>query len=185
MCLRASGKCCCVFFFVLLTWSHCTTIGKYSATASVSSRLRIVYVQGCLFELAVPVPTMTSPTHPSAAAAPVTLNWASCLAADHVTAADRPPEHRTGSATYTLQRLLQLRSGATGSQTDSLKARLNQLGIAKGSSRRGVRGGRKSHRPIPVHVTSRPVTERACRGRQRLSGSGQRCLARPPRLSFA
>ena len=92
-----ASKQCCALFIGLLTWSRgITSIEEYRTTASVSTRLEIVYVQGCLFELAVPRPAMTGSPGPSAAAAPVTLNLAHYPAADHVTAADRPPHN--GSA---------------------------------------------------------------------------------------
>ena len=142
------GKCCCALFIGLLTWSRGTSIEEFSATASVSTRLEIVYIQGCLFELAVLRSAMTGSPGPSAAAAPVTLNLARYPAADHVTAGDRSPEPRISGAIYTRQRLLQLRSLATARQSDIFLTRINRLGIAKDTSRRprhrGVRGGRKS-----------------------------------------
>ena len=131
---------------------------------------------------------MTDSSGSSAAAAPVTLNLAHSRAADHVTAADRPPEHIVSGATYTLQRLLQLRSPTTEDRNNSLLARLKQLGISKGTRtsnhRRGVRGGRKSHRPIPVHLSSRSATTRAPSGRRDQVDSGLRCLVHPRRLSL-
>ena len=183
------GKCCCALFIGLLTWSRGTSIEEFSTTASVSTRLEIVYIQGCLFELAVPRPAMTGSPGPSAAAAPVTLNLAHYPAADHVTAADRLPEPRISGAIYTRQRLLQLRSVATARQSDIFLTRINRLGIAKDTSRRprhrGVRGGRKSTpQPIPVHLTSRPLAGRAGRYRRDLIDSGQRCLVIPQRLSL-
>ena len=165
--LSAVGRCCCALFFGLLTWSRGTPIQEYTATAPVSSRSGIVYVQGCLFELALPRPAMSgSPDRPSAAAAPVTSNPAPHRAADHVTAADRPPDPGTGGAIYTRERLLQLRRRTTSRQSGALIALIKRLGIAKDNRHRGVRAGRKSHpRPIPVHLTSRTLRERNCRDR--------------------
>ena len=182
MYLNIVGKCCCALFFVLLTWSRGTSIGEYSTVASVSSRTGIVYIQGRLFELAVPRATMTEPSGSSAAAAPVTLN---SPAADHVTAVDRAPERRVSGAIYALQRLLELRRQTTERLSDGFLARLKQLGIAKGCRHRGVRGGRKSHRPIPVCLTTRSLTKRVGGGCHRdWSEGGRRCLVCPQRLSL-
>ena len=175
------GKYLFVLFFALLTWSRGTSIHEYTAAAPVSSRTEIVYVRCQLFELAVPLRAMTVSPGPSTAAAPVTLNWARSTVTDHVTAADRPPEYQVGGAIYTRQRLLQLRDLTVerrNKPSDDFLARLRRLGIARGVGHRGVRGGRKSRRPIPVHVTSRPFTVRTGRT------DGQRYLLHPPRLTL-
>ena len=106
MWLSSVETCCISIFIVLLSWSRGTPIEECTVSAPVSSLTRIVYVQGSLYELAVPRPAMTDLPDPSAAALPVTLN---CRAAGHVNAADRSPESRVGGAIYTRQRLLQLR----------------------------------------------------------------------------
>ena len=178
------GKCCCVLFLALLTWSRGTSIQEFTFAAPVSSRTEIVYVRGQLCELAVPLRAMTvSPGRgPSAAAAPLTLNWAASTVTGHVTAADRPPEHLVGGATYTRQRLFQLRDLTAerwSAPGGGFLTRLRRLGIMRGVGRRGVRGGRKSRRPIPVRVTSRPFTVRTgC------AGVGRRHLLCPPRLTL-
>ena len=66
---------------------------------------------------------LNSPSLPSAVAPlPVTLKSArSARAVSQVTATDRSPEIRDGGAVYTRQRLLELRSWATGGLSDSLQ----------------------------------------------------------------
>ena len=128
-----------MLFFALLIWSRGRSIQEYTSTAPVSSRTEIVYIRGQLFELAVPRRAMSaSYGQRSAVAAPVTLKLARSPAAAHVTAVDRPPEHRVGGAIYTRQMLLQLRSAATESLSESLLARLKQLGIGKAVGHRGA-----------------------------------------------
>ena len=181
MWLSLVETCCISLFIVLLTWSRGNPIEEYTVSAPVSSLTRIVYAQGSLYELAVPRPTMTDSPDPSAAALPVTLN---CRAAGHVTAADRSPESRVGGAIYTRQRLLQLRESTVGGADGDLLARLKQLGISKTAKHRGVRGGRKSCRPIPVRISPRSSAGHTPSDSGDRLGGVPRCLVRPPRLSI-
>ena len=86
------------------------------------------------------------------------------------------------SATYTRAALLELRGAAVEPLPDPVVWLLRRLGLRR-YRRRGVRAGRKSHRPIAVVVTAR----RERRLQQAGSGDGcdtRRCLSQPPRLTL-
>ena len=109
-----------------------------------------------------------------------------------LTESSRPPGRPVlpdGGATYTRRALLQLRCDPTAPPSAAVVALLRNLGLRKGH--RGVRGGRKSHRPIRVRVTGRAVSGYANReSHERTPYSMETCtqneergqhLSRPPR----
>ena len=121
----------------------------------------------------------------------VTLNSAAGQSADArpMEAGGAPPGSRGaavlrrpggGGATYTPAALLQLRGTAVGSPPDPVVALCRRLGLRR-RRHRGVRAGRKSHRPINVIVPSRHGCRR--RAETGTDRDRRRCLSQPPRLT--
>ena len=71
-----------------------------------------------------------------------------------------------------------------GGADGDLLARLKQLGISKTAKHRGVRGGRKSCRSIPVRISPRSSAGHTPSDSGDRLGGEPRCLVRPPRLSI-
>ena len=115
-------------------------------------------------------PAMSIPADGArAAAGGVTLN------------SNRPPDtadRAAGGAIYTQTELMKLRATATEAPPDEVAFLLRRLGLHQ-RRHRGVRGGRKSHRPIKTIITNRP--DRPVEP----SRTDSRCLSRPSRLTLA
>ena len=115
-------------------------------------------------------PAMSIPADGArAAAGGVTLN------------SSRPPDaadRAAGGAIYTQTELMRLRATATEAPPDEVAFLLRRLGLHQ-RRHRGVRGGRKSHRPIKTIITNRP--DRPIEP----SRTDSRCLSRPSRLTLA
>ena len=87
-----------------------------------------------------------------------------------------------GGAIYTLPELLRLRAAATEAPPDGAASLLRRLGLHR-RRHRGVRDGRKSHRPIQTIITNRPARRPV--GWPRARGADHRLLSRPGRLTLA
>ena len=129
-----------------------------------------------------------APTVPVRPPAAVTLNHA--LGRRQRTVVNSSPIHSTegagdAPAIYTRQTLLQLRNSPHILRPpNAVTAAMQRLGIAR--KRRGIRGGRKSRRPIPVVTTDRVTRDRpaprssvlSCP--RRLTVAETRAISRPP-----